>query len=151
MVKTSVAVIGGAVGSKLIPQMVLGASNTGIMGYLGNAVSGGLLAWAAKAFFKDRVIAQGIIVGTAVQIILRVIGDTTAFGQYLSLSGLGDYMASNFVQPQRLIDPLNSAQVELPGGWGPAAMPLLAAGKAAGVSGLYAGSYSDGVPGGPLY
>jgi hypothetical protein len=62
LVKTSVSVIGGAVGSKIIPQMILGASNTGIMGYLGNAISGGLLAWGAKMFFKDRVISQGIIV-----------------------------------------------------------------------------------------
>lgn len=144
VVKTSLSVIGGAVASKVGAQLVLGSKNSGILGYLGNAVAGGVLAWASKMVFKDRAVAHGIVVGTAVQIILRVIGDQTAFGSYLSLSGLGDYMASNFVQPQRLLDPLNSAMVEQPNGWGPGAMPLLTQAAVAsgsdGMSGLYSGA-----------
>lgn len=147
LVKTSLAVIGGAVGSKVGTQMILGTNNTGVFGYLGNAVAGGILAWAAKAFVRDPAIAQGIIIGTAVQIILRVIGDQTSFGSYLSLSGLGDYMATNVVQPQRLVDGLNSAVVEIPNGWGQG-MLLPAPAARVGVSGLYDGSMPGG---GPLY
>lgn len=151
LVKTSAAVIGGAVGSKIIPQMILGSSNTGVMGYLANAISGGLLAWVSRTVFKDKTISHGVIVGTAVQIILRVMGDMTPFGQYLSLSGLGDYqtLSTGFTQPQRLMDGLHSSNVELPAGWGPGAMPLLAAGgggspaaSAAGLSSLYSGDPS---------
>ena len=148
IVKTSVAVIGGAVGSKLGAQLVLGSSNTGVFGYLGNAVAGGILAWAAKAFKLGRDVSQGIIIGTAVQIILRVIGDYTQFGSYLSLSGMGDYMAANWVQPQRLTDALNGAMVEIPNGWGGSMMLPAPATAGASMTGLYDGSSPYG---GSLY
>jgi hypothetical protein len=46
------------------------------------------------------------------QVIARAIGDYTQFGQYLDGAGMGDYMASNWVTPQRLPDALNSAVAE---------------------------------------
>lgn len=131
LVKTAASVIGGAVGSKMIPQAVLGSKNTGVMGYLANVVSGGLLAWGAKAFMRDTAISQGILVGTAVQVILRVIGDNTQFGSFLSLSGLGDYMAWNGAAPQTLVDGLNSPEVRIDRGWGGSMMsPVLNTGTA---------------------
>lgn len=118
LLKTGLAVVGGAVGSKMAAQVVLGAKNVGVFGYLANAAAGGVLAWGAKALLKDRVISQGIIIGTVVQIITRAIGDYTPYGQYLTGMGMGDYMVSNFVTPQRLVDGLNSPMVQVPAGWG---------------------------------
>lgn len=120
LLKTGLAVIGGAVGSKVGAQMVLGAKNVGVFGYLANAAAGGVLAWGAKQFLKDRAISQGIVIGTVVQIITRAIGDFTPYGSFLAGQGMGDYMVQNFVTPQRLGDGLNSPQVMNPGGvWGP--------------------------------
>lgn len=109
VVKTGVAVIGGAVVTKLATQAVLGSSNTGILGYAGNAVATGLAAWATHAFTKDKAIAQGVVVGGAVQIILRVINDYTPYGSMLALSGLGDYQVANFPTPSWYPNGLRSA------------------------------------------
>lgn len=137
LLKTGLAVIGGAVGSKVGAQLVLGAKNVGIFGYLANAAAGGVLAWGAKQFLKDRAISQGIVIGTVVQIITRAIGDYTPYGQYLTGMGMGDYMVSNFVTPQRLPDGLNSPQVANPGGpWGPFAI------AAPGMAGVFGGDNS---------
>jgi hypothetical protein len=114
-VKMAAAVIGGAVGSKVGAQLILGSKNTGVFGYLANAGVGAALAWGAKAFFRDRSIANGIIVGTAAQIIVRAIGDYSPFGSYLSGTGLGDYMVANW-GPNRAVNGLSSAMVESP--WG---------------------------------
>lgn len=136
LVKTGLSVIGGAVGSKVGAQLVLGSKNVGIFGYLGNAAAGGLLAWGAKAVLHDRTISQGIIIGTVVQIITRAIGDFTPYGSFLSGAGMGDYMVSNFVTPQRMVDGLNSAMLQVPNGWG-GGMIAAPAGAAAGMSGMY--------------
>lgn len=114
----ALGVTAGALGSKIGAQVVLGTKNTGAMGYAGNAAAGGALAWAAHAFLKKPVITQSILVGTAVQILLRVIGDYSLVGQYSTQIGVGDYMVSNFVTPQRLPDP-KSAMVQIPQGWAP--------------------------------
>lgn len=114
----ALGVAAGALGSKIGAQAVLGAKNTGAMGYAGNAAAGGALAWAAHAFLKKPVVTQSIIVGTAVQILLRVIGDYSLIGQYSANIGVGDYMVSNFVTPQRLPNP-REAMVQIPQGWAP--------------------------------
>lgn len=121
-------IIAGAIGSKLGAQMVLGTSNTGFMGYGANLAAGGILAYAAKAVLKNDAAAKGIFAGAVVQVVLRLITDYTPFGQYASLQGVGDYMASNWVTPQRYVDGLHSAQIEIPGGWGPAPMVMASSG-----------------------
>lgn len=121
LVEQAVGVVGGAVGSKLITQMVLTSSNTGIMGYLGNAVSTGLLAWGTNALLKKRDLAQAVMLGGAVQIILRAINDFTPYGSYLSLSGLGDYQIANFPTPSWYANGLRSPNPSVPNGWGGAA------------------------------
>ena len=134
LLKTGLSVVGGAVGSKVGAQLVLGSKNTGIFGYLANAAAGGVLAWGAKALMHDRTISQGIIIGTVVQIIVRAVGDFTPYGSFLSMQGLGDYMVSNFVTPQRMVDGLNSAMVQVPTGWG---APMIAAPATQGMTGMY--------------
>ena len=46
LVTDGLFVIGGLVGSRLLTQMVLGANNVGVWGYVGNAAAGGVLAAA---------------------------------------------------------------------------------------------------------
>jgi hypothetical protein len=121
-------IIAGAIGSKLGAQMVLGTSNTGFMGYGANLAAGGILAWAAKGIMKNTEAAKGIFAGSVVQVVLRLITDYTPFGQYASLQGVGDYMASNWVTPQRYVDGLHNAQIEIPDGWGPAPMVMASSG-----------------------
>jgi hypothetical protein len=129
----AVFAIAGAVGSKLLTQMVLGSNNTGVIGYAGNAVAGGALWFLAEKVLKNRNAAHGIIIGTSIQIVLRILNDYTPFGQYLALSGFGDYQAQSFVTPQVLVDPYNSAEIQIPSAWRQAALPA-----AAGM-----GSYND--------
>jgi len=132
-------IIAGAIGSKLGAQMVLGTSNTGFIGYGANLAAGGILAWAAKGIMKNTEAAKGIFAGSVVQVVLRLITDYTPFGQYASLQGVGDYMASNWVTPQRYVDGLHSAQIEIPDGWGPAA-PMVMASSGVNANAVAAGS-----------
>lgn len=131
----AVFVIAGALGSKLLTQMVLGSNNTGLIGYAGNAVAGGLLWFLVEKVMKNKNAANGIIAGTAVQIILRLINDYTPFGQYVSNLGMGDYQAQAFVTPQVLVDPYTNAQIQIPPGWA----PVIQAPAKAGVGDLYGG------------
>jgi hypothetical protein len=112
-------IVGGAVGSKLGAQMILGTNNTGVIGYAGNLAVGGVLAWLTASVMKNRPAAKAVFAGSVVQVVLRAIADYTPFGQYTQQLGMGDYMASNWVTPQRYTDGLNSANVQIPAGWAP--------------------------------
>lgn len=141
-------VIVGAVGSRLGTQALLGARNAGFMGYLGNAGAGVGLSMLARWIMKSQEASNAILLGTAVGIVLRVLADFTPLGEYARAAGLGDYQVSNFVTPQRYRDALNSAEVEVPGGWAPQVVPANAGANA----GLSAG-YGNGnlYTGGGLY
>lgn len=164
MFTNAVFVIVGALGSKLGAQAVLGTNNVGLVGYGANAAVGGVLWFLAEKVMKNRAAANGIIAGTLVQIILRVINDYTPFGSYVANLGMGDYQMQSFVTPQILVDPWRNADVRIPAGWGaatpapamsagggpgqmqrriaaPAAAPASApAAAASGMGGLYGGS-----------
>src|SRR5271170_2392748 len=147
IVTNAVFVIAGALGSKLLTQMVLGANNVGLIGYAGNAIVGGLMWFVTEKVMHNKTASAGVIAGTAVQIILRLINDYTPFGQYVSQLGMGDYQAQSFVTPQVLVDPYNSAQIRIPGAWMPPPPPPTpsSASASAGVSGvgdLYGGRSS---------
>lgn len=138
----AVFVIAGALGSKLLTQMVLGTNNTGIMGYAGNAIAGVGLWFLAAKVLKNAEGAKGIISGTAVQLVLRLINDYTPFGQYVSQLGMGDYQAQAFVTPQVLVDPYNSARIKIPGAWLPPPPPPQTPSAASAAAGI--GSYGGG-------
>ncbi len=124
-VSMAMFIIAGAVGSKLGSQLVLGAKNTGTLGYVGNAGAGAALFFLFDKVFKNRSAAVGILYGTLVQIILRVLNDFTPLGQYFANIGMGDYMMSGFTTPQVLVAPNESAALR--NGWNaPAPMPQLA-------------------------
>jgi hypothetical protein len=136
------AVIGGAVGSKVGTQMVLGASNTGIMGYLGNAVATGILGFAAHKVFNDKSIAQMVIAGGIAQIIVRVMSDQTPYGSYLSGAGVGDYQTNwNFASPQR-VSGYPPTGIIPPPGWGAPAVSTAIVTHSAGVGALAGGDWN---------
>jgi hypothetical protein len=142
---SSVFIVGGAVGSKLLTQAALGSNNTGIMGYAGNAGVTLALAWAAAAFLKNKAIAHAVAAGGMVQIVLRLIADYTPWGQYTSNLGVGDYQVSNFVTPQRYVDALHSAQIQIPAGWGAPPVVVQSAAPPAGhTAGMSGGLYTGG-------
>lgn len=116
--------------------MILGNKNTGWFGYLSNLAGTFLLAWGASRFAKGKMgstLTMGIVAGGIGQVISRAITDYSILGSYGQQLGFGDYMVSNWVTPQRMVDGLNSAQIEIPGGWAPTTM--IAA--PAGMSGMY--------------
>jgi hypothetical protein len=121
-VKAGAAVVGGAVGSKTATQLVLGASNTGIMGYFGNLVATLGLGWGAHIAFRDKLISQMVIAGGIAQIIVRVLTDQTPYGSVLANAGVGDYQTNwNFAWPQRVNPGYPPRSIAVPPGWGGAA------------------------------
>lgn len=121
--------VGGGVGffgSKALTQMVMSSNNTGVTGYFGNAAATAAIALVAHMLPPTRKFSPAIIAGGVLQIIYRVLTDNTQLGQVLSSTGMGDYQMQNFVTPQRLIAPLDSAQIEMPTGWGASAPMAIA-------------------------
>jgi hypothetical protein len=134
--------IAAAFGAKYLTQAILGASNTGFVGYIGNGLATAALAMVAKMFGYARYV-NAIIAGGALQIAIRVASDYTPYGAQLAMTGLGDYQVSNWVTPQRYLDPLNSAQVQIPAGWAPQIAAPAGMGSAIDFDGLY-GSVGTG-------
>jgi hypothetical protein len=135
LVTNAVFVIVGALGSKLAAQAILGTNNTGLIGYAANGAAGVALWFLTEKVMHNRAAAAGVIAGTAVQIILRIINDYTPFGSYVAQLGMGDYQMQSFVTPQVLVDPWNSAEIAIPDGWGAAPPPMLSPASSAGSGG----------------
>lgn len=140
-------VAAGGLGTKLITQMVLQDKNTGVMGYGVNALTGAALWFLTDRGLKNKAASMGVISGTILQIIIRLINDYTPFGQYVSQLGVGDYQAQAFLTPQVLVDPVNSAQIRFPpalmaAAYPPPAQTMPAQAGVSGFDPLY-GSRSD--------
>lgn len=127
LIMQAVGVGAGAIGSKFLTQMVLGSSNTGFMGYIGNAVATGILGWGAHAVSKSKDLSSSIIVGGATQILIRIMTDLTPFGSAVAGTGLGDYQVANFWMPPRLNDPSGATYNT---NWAPAPPAVVAASTA---------------------
>lgn len=142
---------GGAVLGSTLPkvasQMVLGARNTGWLGYLSNIIGTFGLAWVVGRFAKGKngaTLTMGIVAGGIGQVISRAISDYSILGSYGQQLGFGDYMVSNWVTPQRMVDGLNSAMIEIPNGWTPTTViqaPQGVSGYAGGGMGMYQDLY----------
>jgi len=129
--------IGGAVGTQMLTQAVLQGNNVSWMGYAGNLVAGFALSFGVGKAFKMPAAGKAIFKGAILQVVLRVLRDQTPFGQYTSSIGMGDYLASNWVTPQRYVDPLGGAQIQIPAGWGaPPPAATKGGGAKGGVSGV---------------
>lgn len=102
IVETGAAVVNG-VATRVIPQMVLGSSNSGLMGYGANAITGLAGAWLAAKFSQKA--GHGALLGAAVAIASRILSDTlgqNALGGGLSgdMGGeLGFYINNSFPLP----------------------------------------------------
>jgi hypothetical protein len=129
-----VGVIAGVVGTRALPQLILGASNTGIMGYLANAAATGLLTFAAHMASKNRVLSASVLAGGAASILSRIIQDYSLLGTYSAQVGLGDYLMSDWLTPQYLTDGLHNANLNRPGAVA-ATMPGASVGSLAGITG----------------
>lgn len=102
-------VVVGGFGSRLLPQLVLGPSNTGPVGYLANAVTALALGWGASMFFKKPIFTVAVIAGGFGSLIQRIVTEQTPYGAALSApsAGLGDwglglYQKSNYLWPPRV-------------------------------------------------
>lgn len=146
IVTNAVFVLVGALGSKLGAQLILGANNVSWVGYAGNAAVGVGLWFLTEHVMKNREASSGVIAGTVVEIILRIINDMTPFGSYVAGLGMGDYQMQSFVTPQVLVDPYNSARIAIPPGWAPTTViappaNAPAAGGGTGMGSMYGNSY----------
>ena len=99
--KVGGALIAGVFGARMLPQLVLKESNSGIMGYAADAVGGGAVSWALGKFIGPAW-AEGGWIGTAVAVASRIIADKfgASFGSQ-GLSGdldfdLGYYLGDRF-------------------------------------------------------
>ena len=131
-----VGVIAGVVGTRALPQLILGASNTGVMGYFANAAATAILTFAAHFASKNRVLSASVLAGGAASIISRIIQDYSLLGSYSAQVGLGDYLMSDFLTPQALTNGLKTAQLRQPAWAGPN-IPVNVQGANAGVAGIY--------------
>jgi hypothetical protein len=96
------ALIGGIFGARMLPQMLLKSSNSGIMGYVADAAGGGVVSWLMGKFIGPAW-GEGGWIGTAVAVGSRIISDkfSSAVGGSSSLSGdldfdLGYYLSDKF-------------------------------------------------------
>jgi hypothetical protein len=141
----------GFFGSKLLTQAVMGTSNTGATGYLGNAVATAGLAVTAHMMrgVLGKNAGLAVLSGGILQLIARILTDQTPFGAFTSQLGVGDYQAQAFVTPQRLVHPLDSAQIEIPPGWGAPPIAIKSAGAPPAMLG--AGAYNTQGFGASMY
>jgi hypothetical protein len=131
-------VLTGVVATRGLPQLVLGSSNTGVMGYFANAVATAVATFAAHlAFPRNKVFSASVLAGGAAALISRVIGDYSLLGSYSANVGLGDYLFNfNYPVPQYLA-PGNSRQLSPIGGVQPMNMNAPAAAGVSGFGNLY--------------
>ena len=123
-------VIAGVVGTRAIPQMLMGSSNTGPMGYGANAVTAVALGWVTHMLFpRNQTLVTAVIAGGFAGLLSRIIADKTPFGAQLSLTGLGDhgfglYQKSNFPSPPRIVAPRGPNSSMFTWGDGTQAVPM---------------------------
>jgi hypothetical protein len=124
-------VIAGVVGTRALPQLLLGSSNTSYTGYAANAVAAVGLGWLTNMLFpRNSVLVTAVIAGGFAGLLSRIIADQTPFGAQLSLTGLGDhgfglYQKSNFPYPPRIQGPRGPSSSMFTWGDGSQAVPML--------------------------
>lgn len=89
----------GLVLARQVPQLALGAGNTGWMGYAANFATALAAGWVGSKFLGADA-GSAILLGGGLYTVARWLGDTfSPVQQYLSLSGVGDPMALGDIQP----------------------------------------------------
>ncbi len=128
--------VGGAVGSKYLTQLVLGASNVGYVGYAANLAASFVAGKVVGMVTKNKAAENSVILGGVIMTVVRFLSDQTPLGSTLQQYGLGDYEASTWLSPARYVNAATSAQVDIP----TALRPMLPAAR--GMAGLRGGTYS---------
>ena len=104
--------LGGGVGTHLIPQLILGANNVGLTGYIAMFLTSLGLGFGVHMLLpKSKIAPMTTVIGGIMALAIRVANDNTSYGSYLALSGMGDYLAESYTTPQRLADGLHSAEL----------------------------------------
>ena len=111
---TAAWAIGGGVGTSLLTQAVLQGKNTGWLGYGANLGVAFILGAGIKMFMRNSHAGNAVILGGVISTVMRVLIDQTPFGDTVKKFGVGDYMAQNYLTPQRVVDGLNSAALVPP-------------------------------------
>jgi hypothetical protein len=119
-----------------LTNLVLGASNTGYMGYAANIAAAFIGGKALGMFVKNKQHENAFILGGFIATLLRFLSDQTPVGATLQQYGLGDYEASTWLSPARYVNASQNALVDIP----TALRPALPAAR--GMSGLRGGTYS---------
>lgn len=79
-----------AVATRQLPQMILGAGNTGVEGYAANFLTTIAATWLAGSFAGPAA-GKGALLGGTVIVLDRVLSEQVSpIAPYLSLSGVGD-------------------------------------------------------------
>lgn len=90
LIQGGIAGLAAAVATRQLPQVVLGANNSGVEGYAANAVTGIISTWIAGAF-AGAAAGRGAAIGSIVILIDRILSENVSpIAQYISLSGVGD-------------------------------------------------------------
>lgn len=102
ILETAVYGVGGFVGTRAIPQAILGASNQGVMGYAANGATALALGWLAGKISSKA--GSGVITGGIIALAARILSDTMGQGAFGGALGdlqydLGFYINNTFPLP----------------------------------------------------
>jgi hypothetical protein len=90
--KLGLAALVGLVAARQLPQMILGARNTGAIGYIANLVAAWATSMLAERFLPGT--GQAVMIGGGLYVVNRGLTDyMSPVGKVLSLSGVGDALA----------------------------------------------------------
>ena len=143
---SGVYVVGGAVGTRMLTQAVLGSKNTGVIGYGGNAVSALVLGWGVKKFLRNPHAGNMVMIGGFAALALRLIQDYTPLGSFVQaqLSGMGirGDTGMGLLLSQSYVDPAiyDAGGAVMPGAWKALAAPPVVASRTGG-TGMGRSSY----------
>ncbi len=94
VVKSGAVALAGLVATRQLPQLVLGARNTGVVGYASNAAAAAIAA-AVAGKFAGKSAASLVLIGGGLYIVNRIMTEHfSPVGKYLSLTGVGDAAAA---------------------------------------------------------
>ena len=133
--------LAGAVGTRAVTQALLGGKNTGVTGYVANAVAAVSLGYVVKRGTKNEKAGDMVTLGGFVGIVMRLLQDYTPIGAYVKtqLAGMGVYGDATFFVPLQT-DPDNRMRTLLPAAVvsrpGPVALPAPVAAAPVSLSGL---------------
>lgn len=148
----SLYAVSGAVGTRLLTEAVLGSSNRGLLGYIGNAVTALVAGWGVGRLTRNRDASHWVTMGGFIGLTLRILQDVTPVGKFinLQLAGLGRHgdatlgalLPSSFFTPELYSG--TGAEKWVPPALRPAPAPAPAPAGTNGLAGL-SGLYGQGM------